>query len=371
MYDEPPIHSADIGKLPNYPGYEWINKLPNNKKIFISFDLDWGGITGTLELPKGYDYYILHQYGEHIAYNIIKQQCKNVNGLVIVLHEGYAYNIDNYYKDVEISNVIFLPFCAWHLHCEKMIKWYGTDLEDKNIKKKVSSIANRLDIHKIVVSAAIAKYFKQDEYMMVVRNWIEDDSAIREKYGDADNVRNMQKLFFATINRSNIYDDDEFNIETDNIQKITAAPNQRMLRECAINFANETFITDYIFQDNSLKKYCYPSPFITEKTLKCLFSETGFVAVGQHNTYKLLSDLGFQFNYDFDISWDSIIPIDQRLSKVIDLIKSFSMQSKEEIFDATKESSVYNRNHIISGDFYKICNERNQKTIEKIFNLIE
>lgn len=365
MYDEVPIHSDKIGFLKNIVGYEWINQLPTNKNIYITFDLDWGGITDQMSLPMGYEYYILHQYGEQVQFSIIQEQCERVSGLVIVLIEGEINDMQRYFDDLGVKNVLFLEFCTWHLNFRKMYNWHGTNMTPKHILYKASSVSNRLDVHKIIIPTMIAEYIHNDA-MIFVNEWVEDETYLKKHIGNITLVNDMHDLFFRNIFKNPLYKDKNFNNKTDNFQKITSSPNQAILYECAINFTNETFARDFI-----VTGYKYSGPFLTEKTLRCLYSETGFIAVGQHNTYKFLQDLGFEFNYDFDISWDSNEDISQRLKHINRLIVQMSSMSASDIFDMTEKSSKFNRRYILSDEFYKICNDRNNKTVEKIFSVVE
>jgi hypothetical protein len=118
------------------------------------------------------------------------------------------------------------------------------------------------------------------------------------------------------------------------------------------------------------QEYIYPGPFITEKTLKCLLGATAFVPVGQFETYKTLEKLGFTFDYDFDTSWD-LDPGDlTRCQRIINLIDWFNHCDIKTLTALTKDCNQYNQEHIISGQFFSRCNERNQESIEKINQLL-
>ena len=57
-----------------------------------------------------------------------------------------------------------------------------------------------------------------------------------------------------------------------------------------------------------------------------------------------------------------------RFESIVKLIDDLNKMSLDEIFEATKESSKYNQEYIFSGDFYKFCEEQNQKIIKDILD---
>ena len=97
-----------------------------------------------------------------------------------------------------------------------------------------------------------------------------------------------------------------------------------------------------------------------------LLGGTGFIPVGKYNTYGFLRDIGFKFNYDFDISWDNEPKDLTRFENLVKLIYKLNKMSAQEIFDCTKHSSEFNQDYIYSGDFYKFCETQNQKVINDL-----
>ena len=73
--------------------------------------------------------------------------------------------------------------------------------------------------------------------------------------------------------------------------------------------------------------------------------------------------------YIFNI--DNIIDNNDRLIAIVELIKTLSNASKEEIYKGTMESSEFNFNYIKGGRFYKDCAMLNQHTVEQIMEHID
>jgi len=338
-----------------HQGYEWITTISTNKKIFLKLYQRWP----MEDLPLNYECYIISFHLEAVDIAWLTRQSKLVNN-IIVLCDGRFYNFT-------INNVTFLSYYYWQYQLNTMIKWFGTNV-NKNIIKKASAICNRITESKLLTFTAVAEYIGTTNSMLVLNDWLEPDNIMKEYEIFSPSIQLLTDVFFKKYYKK-IFKIDDFDNSTDNYQYITAIPWQPIYQNCAIHFTNESF--HYSDISDKLGDYMHPGPFITEKTFKCLLGQTAFVPVGQFDTYGTLQKLGFEFNYNFDISFDSIIGDHDRLEAIINLIKQFANMSKEELFEGTRESSIYNYNHIVNGDFYDICEDINKKSIEKILNIIE
>jgi hypothetical protein len=71
--------------------------------------------------------------------------------------------------------------------------------------------------------------------------------------------------------------------------------------------------------------FCYPYPFITEKTFKAILNKRPFILVGSPGTVQKLRDLGFKtFNDFWDESYDSIVNPSDRMQAIVNIIKQLS-----------------------------------------------
>jgi hypothetical protein len=118
------------------------------------------------------------------------------------------------------------------------------------------------------------------------------------------------------------------------------------------------------------EQYIWPGPFITEKTLKCLLGGTAFIPIGQFETYQTLQNLGLQFDYNFDTTWDLDPGNLSRAESIINLIDDLNQYSPTELASKTWDSSRHNQNYILNGDFCKHCQTINLNTIDKIYTIL-
>ena len=336
-------------------GYKWINTLSTNKKIHLSLFQRWPEHT----LPLNYDIYIVSFHLEAVAIEWLAEQSKQINGEIIVLFDGTSNNYT-------LPKVRFLSYYYWHIQLDTMMQWFGTEGVPKNITHTASTFCNRITSTKLTVFTALAEYIGTDNCILVLHKWLEEKNIIHDNDYVPILIRELHKIFFDKY-YGNEYTIDDFN-DGLNQQKYTANPWQPSYQNCAIHFTNESFDNSDIY-DKAL--YSYPGPFITEKTLKCLLGKTAFIPNGQFDTYGALSRLGFEFDYNLDLSFDAIHCDNDRLNKVVLLIKQLSSMSKEEIYTNTKDSSEYNHYYIINGEFYKHCEMLNEHTVEQVMEHID
>jgi len=338
-----------------YSEYSWLRGLTNSN----TFVMLHNNIGHNLILPNSYDYYILTHHLEPPDIDWLTKQSKSVDGTIFILYEGNSYNFN-------LPNVIFLPYFYQHHAYNKMIEWFGLSI-NKTIKYKTSMFCNRITESKLITFTAIAEYMGLDN-LLVLHDWLEEKNIDPVEHIHHSELLKLHDTFFKRYYGTEITIDDFINSEN-NFQSYTANPWQPSYQECAIHFTGESLSLSDI--STNIGDYQYPGPHLSEKTLKCLLGQTAFVPTGQFNTYNSLQQLGFKFDYNFDTSFDSIIGDHDRLLGIVNIIKQFANMSKEELFEGTRESSIYNYNHIVNGDFYDICEEINKKSITKVLNIIE
>jgi len=337
--------------IPSFPGYNWLNQLPN-KKIYFALFQRWP----QHNLPYGYDYYIVSFHLEVIDIAWLKRQ--KVSGPIIVLADGQSYNF-------EIPGVHFLSFFYWHHQLNQMQEWFG--VKEKTIPTyKFSAVCNRVSQSKVWVTTKLLETAK-DSSLIVLNSWIE------EKNVHNWNLTGNKKLDQLTQSFRDHYSGqeikiDEFDNDTQNQQSITGNPWQPLYQDCVIHFTNESFHYSRMVEDD--KEYIWPGPFITEKTLKCLLGSTAFVPVGQFETYRTLTNLGLNFDYDFNTAWDLDPGNLSRAERIVDLIDDLNQYDVAQLTNKTQRNNEYNQNYIISGKFFDQCQRKNEESIVQIFNLI-
>ena len=339
-----------------HPGYKWITKLPNKKIYFALFQRNpqW-------PLPKGYDYYIVGFHLEAVDLIWLKQQ--QVDGQIIVLSDGDHYGFS-------LPNVHFVKFVYWHYQLQKMQEWFGVK-EKVMPTYKFSAVCNRISQSKIWITTKLLETARASS-LIVLNKWLEEKNVHGWQETNNKTLDQLTQIFRNQYLGQEIKIDD-FDNKIHNKQRTTGNPWQPLYQDCAINFTNESFHYSAMTNDftmNDRTTYIWPGPFITEKTLKCLLGATAFIPVGQFDTYQTLANLGLQFDYDFDTSWDQDSGNLSRAESTVNLIDTLNQFTVEELVDKTKACNEYNQNHIVTGKFFEQCHQKNEESISQIVKII-
>jgi hypothetical protein len=144
--------------------------------------------------------------------------------------------------------------------------------------------------------------------------------------------------------------------------------NNPAFQNSALNFTQESHHYSYMIQNN--KSYIEPGPFLTEKTFKCVLSQTAFIPVGQYKSYTCLENLGMKFDYGaLDLSFDLDPGNLGRLEKIVTVIESLREWTAQELFEMTRESTLHNYDLVMNKTFWNNCEKLNAPSIEFLANL--
>lgn len=304
------------------------------------------------DLPQGHSGYIVSFHLEAVDIDWLERQCQRLQAPVAVLSDG------KYYNWPKPNNLECFRYIYWHRQLESMMKWFG-DPTAKDIKYKASAFSNRITQSKLIVFTALMSYLGKSNCYVTLSDWIDERNIhYRQATGNIILDRLSEKFYNEYLGKS--IQVDEFDHWQNNVPTFTANPWTPAYQYSALNFTNESF--HYSYQGS----YIRPGPFVTEKTLKCLLGATGMIPVGQMDTYHTLSELGFEFDYDFDTAWDRLPGDLDRLTAVIKLIQSLSDYSAKDIYQMTQKSSLHNQNHIRSGEFGAVCKKVNLSTADQV-----
>ena len=329
---------------------EWLQEL--GKHTWCDLWLQWPLINNK-NLPQGYNFYVVSFHLEAVDLKWLWDQSSKIDSPIIVLSDS------DHYDSPLPANVTMHKFYWWHQQLECIKQWYPKPV-DKNISYQFSAICNRITQSKLLVTTAILE--QSTNSIMKLSTWKGPDADIKTGNAKLDQLHDIfySKWYGQTINL------DDTNTVFKNDQRYTSNPWTDVYQKCALHFTNESF--HYSYMQDEIGHYTYPGPFITEKTLKCLAGATGFIPVGQFETYKALTDVGFEFDYRFNTDFDNDKGNITRLESVVNLIEELSSMSAQDIFLTTEESSKHNQEHIYSNKFFDTCVAHNLNIINKILD---
>lgn len=353
--------------FPNPIGFEDHSLLPSIRGYHLMANFRWPAKTyfhlhnqvfTPYDLPVGYDLYVLSWQMEHIDFAWLGRQRSDVP--IIVLTDLKTYD-----RDIWPKNVVPIRWIYWHYALDQMVGLFGTKFS-KDIKYKFSAFCNRITQSKMLITTALLENVPRQDLLVKLGTWLEEKNVHHWAPTGNQRLDHLADVFREKYLGREIKMD-EFN-ESMNYQHFTGNPAQIAYQEAAINFTNENW--HYSLTLKNSKKTLFPGAHISEKTFKCLLGATAFIPVGQFDTYQTLSDLGFQFDYGFDLGFDKEPGDIDRFAKTVDLIDSLAGYSAHDLYQMTRGSSEHNQEWIVSGGFYDTCEKLNQDAMTTIQDVI-
>lgn len=307
------------------------------------------------DLPTGYKLYIVSFHLEAVDINWVERQSELYDANIVVLSDS------NFYNWTPPANVYCYTYYWWHEQVKLINQWFPSQ-KHKNLQYKFSTICNRITQSKLLIFTAIMNHAKQ--YSLVkLSDWVDpNDGRLPTNNVFLDGLMDQ---FYSQWGGKTI-SIDEFNQQTDNHHRYTADPWTPVYQQCALHFTNESF--HYSLMMDHRGSYNYPGPFITEKTLKCLVGATGFIPVGQYDTFGALTNVGFKFDYGFSTAFDSDAGNITRLETLCHLVEDLATYSIDDLYQATEHSSKHNQKHITSGEFDYVCQTHNSSITSQVLD---
>ena len=351
----PPTWTGEVKDFQRFDVYPWMENLTKYKKIFCNFWVKW---QNSIDLPLGYDFYIISYHIENINEPWLRQQRQRVSGKIIVLHPGYIY-------DFQINGIDFITYLDWHEHTKTKMKWHGVQDNRDNKIYKYSAVCNRVTQSKVWVTTKLLETAREQS-LIYINHWIEGKNVHHwQLTGNAvldDLTQTYQKKYLG------LKISDGFTAQ-DNKQRYNSNPWQPLYMDAALHFTNGSFHYS-LMSDPQGNSHIYPGPDIDEKTLKCLVAGTPFIACGQFEIYKILSDFGLEFDYEFDLSWDNDPGNMSRFHSICRLIDDLNALTIDDIVQLTKKSTQHNKEFIIKGGFYSRLEQQKKQSINQLMDLI-
>ena len=336
----------EISDTTNFYGWDFLRPLIGRRIFWAS--IDW--FNQDKILPPGYAGYVIKTEGPNVEW--IQQQAQYIDAPIF-----YCSLYKDYDTFAHVPNVHFVPTIEWHYQLANMIKIYGAKV-NKNIKHKVSALCHRATQSKIIVLSALAQHVGLENCLVSLHH-VEDKNIHSWQKTNNPVVDQHMQYFLENFQGTKILID-----QFQNKDIMVYNFHHAAYLDSAINVNNESF--HYSYMTVGQQERINPGPFITDKTLKCLLGETAFINNAQFDTYSTLTSLGFDFDYGLDLAYDQDPGNISRMSGMLNVIKELSNYTADELYTQTRRSCLHNKDHVISGDFYKIAESVNHQALESI-----
>lgn len=328
--------------------YPWIADL-KGLDCYLSLWAQWkpngnGQVTWPDPPPTGHEYYIIS--GDSM-FGLAQHFAKFVNGKVIQLILPITTN------DFDTEQITCLPYNDFHLRVN-LLKKHAIN---KNITHKVSALTNRLSHSKIVVFTALMEHLGMEDCLVSLCPAGISKFTLNEMFPNRELVnhevcdRYLRIFYDQWLGKSlSLPSDNKNHLSYDNVA----------YQNVALNFTQETHNNSFVFKNGH--SYIEPGPYLTEKTTKCIMSQTAFIPVGQMHSYQWLRSLGLRFDYgDLDLGFDNDPGNLTRLEKIIGLIKSLQQYTAQDLYQMTLDSTRHNYEHVQTQEFWQANETYNQK----------
>jgi len=343
-----PLIWEEITDSTNFYNWEFLKPLIGRRIFWAS--VNWANCQEK-QLPPGYDGYVIKTEGPNVEW--VQQQAQHIDAPIFYCCLYKDYGTFDY-----LSNVHFVPAIEWHYQLVTMSQVFGTQV-NKHIKHKISALCYRGTQSKILVLAALAQHIGLENCLVSLHH-IEDKNVHRWQATNNPIIDQHVQYFLENFQGTNILIDE---FQNKNLMQVHNFHHAAYL-DSAMNINNESFHYSYMILDQ--KPRINPGPFVTEKTLKCLLGETAFINHAQYDTYATLTSLGFEFDYGLDLAYDQDPGNISRMAGMLTLIKELSNYTAIELYEQTRRSCLHNKDHVMSGDFYKIAESVNCQALESI-----
>jgi hypothetical protein len=331
---------------------DWLRELGND--VYFALLLRLPG-QNNIQLPPGHRLYVV-SFIEPFDVEWLTGQLKQIDAPIIVLTDGEFYDYPF------PKNVHAYTYHSWHKQIGTLMEWWP-NRQSRQITHKVSALCNRITQSKLVVFTALIEYLGEKDCIVKLSEWLEEKNVhYREPTGNK--VIDELAVIFYNKYLGRTYKVDEFNNDTENYQGMNSNPWNTFYLNSALHFTNASY--HYSLMINGTESYIRPGPHLDEKTFKCLVAGTPFIPVGQFRTYGTLRNLGLEFNYGLDLSWDEDPRNITRLVGIVNLIKNLTNYTKEDLVEMTRNSTEHNTDMIWSGEFQRRAQEQNALVREQI-----
>lgn len=299
------------------------------------------------QIPNGYERYILgfwlEIFDEHV---FLKAYNENPTAEFIILTDLQANDLAN----LDRCKVVNLFHWKWFLK--------STGKKTPGCKYKLSSLSNRVNEFRAFVTL---KLLDQPDVLVTwnakYRKGIDIDyifsSAGRPK---RDALLKNSEVLKSPINQESFAHDPEIS-QTEFVHPAYS--------ESLVNSINET-------KDNSWHADIglLPGPYLTEKTWKPLLNGNALLFTGQFNICKTLSSIGFQFDYPWSNSYDTLPGDLDRLEAIFDTIDKILGMDFGAIENGIRDSVLYNQNYAVSNRLAQTIDELNERGREQLKRIL-
>jgi hypothetical protein len=326
--------------------YYNVNDMPVD--VFYALNLQWPNF----ELPSDYKKYFCSFHTEYVDIDWLINQAQKIYPSPFLCILDYDVDSSELFPD----NLKFIKQLTLHKQIKLAADVYGIrHINDFAYPEfKLSSLSWRITQYKKFITAYLKQNFDHTQMILSYHSIV----------GKEDDLHNNFPFDYLTKLDLNI--GKFLNNCIDETSIINSSPVENAnwhvpaFQNALFNLTNESF--HYSMTIKADKPFVYPGPYLTDKTIKPLIAGRPIIPVGQAKTIEFLKELGFNFNYGLDLSFDNDTGDLSRIKGIFDTIDRIQLTPLKELYEMTENSVNLNLSAIATGIVYDIGESVNKKS---------
>jgi hypothetical protein len=315
--------------------------------LFLGINLQW--IDQDLDLK--YHRYFLSWHTEQLDIFWLQKQSQRVYPRPITV--VYDSAVD---KVLLPDNVTVIQYNTWYLQLLQLVNKFGINTYPSVPKHLVSSLTHRTSQYKNFVTGYLLEHAQQSKIVLSYH-------AKTLKPEDLHSAPNVEWLCDLKIPKNEIF----LNILKESFQNTPVSNgnwHHPAYTDSLVNCTNESF--HYSLSAQNGISFCFPGPYLTEKTWKPLLAGRPFLSVSQSNVYNSLEKLGFDLNFGFAREFDNDQGDITRIKNIFKTLDYILDQPIIQLFEASLDSTIHNIKHITNGNMLERTNSINLPGLHQI-----
>ena len=307
--------------------------------VFFGINLHWPDF----DLPVAESYF-LSWHTEQMDVHWLQTQALKIYPRKIIVVSDTRVDPSWFWPD----NVSFVRYLTWHKQIRVLIDQFGISDAPSLPRYKLSSLSHRVTQYKKYITSFLLSTFPKDQMILTYHGWLakpEDDHGFPKGIGYLESLTPLTPPIFVNF-------DDDYGDERNH--PVANGQWRHEAFECALfNLTNESF--HYTDTQIDGRDFCFPWPYITEKTFKPLVAGRPLISVGQVGIYSTLSRLGLKFDYNLPLTFDQDPGDLTRIKGIFDTIELIAQRDIDQLFVDSVDSVCHNLNVLSDGTFDRNC----------------
>lgn len=331
-----------------------LTECPN---IWLGLNLQWP----QFDLPMSYTQYLVSWHTEYMDVTWLHLQCQRVYPAQVICVTDWPCDLSH----LQMDNLLCLQIDTMHKQIAILKDRFGIATDFVVPTYKISSLSSRVSQYKKFVTAYLLANVPHHDIILTWHHYL---GKLEDMHGHEVGLAHIENLDFGRLNSAIFLNFNDGYNQTMNSPINNGDWRVDAYTDSLINFSNESFHYS-LTTDDGIKFWCYPGPYLTEKTWKPLLAGRPFLAVGQAYSYQRLASQGLCTDFGFEHTYDQDSGDLTRIDKIFRVIDDINQRSLQELFDRSEAACRHNLAVIGNGELADRVRQNNNFNIDALKNL--